>query len=92
MVDHNAHHNDDQLCRKDIATIGICHTVGGYLVRLSNPLHTSKVGCRGQDVGVALYFAYASAWEVPENARCFETWLVVAPRPPANFAAEAFAE
>ena len=30
--------------------------------------------------------------EFAEGARCFETWLVVAPRPSAKFAAEASAE
>ena len=38
---------------------------------------------------IIFYFARASAWDFPERARCFETRLVVAPRPSANFQAEA---
>ena len=41
---------------------------------------------------IAVYFAYASAWEFSKRARCCETRLVVAPQPSANFQAEACPE
>ena len=41
---------------------------------------------------VADHFAIASAWTIAGGARCFNTRLVVAPRPSAIFAAEASAK
>ena len=63
----------------------------------------SRIGHRAQHLPHALsaglqravnadYFALASAWKFAEGARCFETWLVIAPLPSAEFAAEASAE
>ena len=41
---------------------------------------------------IADYFALASPWKFAEDAWCCNTWLVVAPRPSANVAAEASAK
>ena len=73
---------------------GTVAAVVGATVLLSRFLHAQADKALANQVlaverSIAFYLAHASAWDLPERARCFKTRLVVAPRPSANFQAEA---